>query len=319
MLIIGSKPVTPGVDLQPKKATFVPSSIKMAPEGNIMARKTLRTSYISTVVSITLVLFMIGTLGILVLHARKISNYVKENIQLSVMLLPDAKDKEIKKLMDMLENSEYVKSVTYITKEEAAAILKEDLGEDFVEFLGYNPLLGSVDVKLKAEHADMETVNDLKSRIGAYAAVKEVYFQQSLIDMINKNIRTFGLIILTFSALLFFIAAALINNTIRLSLYSRRLLIKSMKLVGATRGFIRKPFVLSGIMQGFLGAIFANVLLIGMLYLAAKEIPDLVVISDYEMILILMGGIIAAGVFISGVSTLFAVNKYLNRNTQDLY
>lgn len=291
----------------------------MAPEGNTMARKTLRTSYISTVVSITLVLFMIGTLGVLILHARKISNYVKENIQLSVMLLPDAKEQDVNALMKMLEESEFIKSVTYITKEEAAASLKEDLGEDFVEFLGYNPLLSSIDVKLKAEHADLETVNELKSRIGSFASVKEVYFQQSLIDAINKNIRTFGIVILGFSALLFFIAAALINNTIRLALYSRRLLIKSMKLVGATRGFIRKPFLLSGIMQGLLGALFANILLAGLLFVASKEIPDLAAISDFQMILTLMGGVVIAGVFISGVSTFFAVNKYLNRNTQDLY
>lgn len=292
---------------------------KMASETNKMARKTLRTSYISTVVSITLVLFMIGTLGVLVLHARKISNYVKENIQLSVMLLPDAKDQDINLLMKMLEGSEFVKSATYVTKEEAAASLKEDLGEDFVEFLGYNPLLSSIDVKLKAEHADLETVNSLKSQIGASASVKEVYFQQSLIDMINKNIRTFGIVILGFSALLFFIAAALINNTIRLSLYSRRLLIKSMKLVGATRGFIRKPFLWSGIMQGLLGALFANFLLAGLLYFASKEIPDMAAISDFQMILTLMVGVVIAGVFISGISTFFAVNKYLNRNTQDLY
>ena len=262
---------------------------------------------------------MIGTLGVLVLHARKISNYVKENIQLSVMLLPEAKETETKRLMEMLEKSEFVKSTHYTSKEDAAQELKEDLGEDFVEFLGYNPLLASIDVKLKADYADSENVNELKSKISSFAAVKEVYFQQSLIDMINKNIRTFGLIILGFSALLFFIAAALINNTIRLSLYSRRLLIKSMKLVGATRGFIRKPFVLSGIMQGFYGALIANILLAALLYLSQKEIPDLVEIQDYEMVLTLMGGVVLAGVFISGISTYFAVNKYLGRSTQDLY
>ena len=291
----------------------------MAPEGNKMARKTLRTSYISTVVSISLVLFMIGTLGVLVLHARKISNYVKENIQLSVMLLPEASLEDIGKLMKTLEKSEYVKSTTYITKDEAAAKLKEDLGEDFVGFLGYNPLLGSIDVKLKAEFADMQSVNVLKSQISSFPAVKEVYYQQSLIDMINKNMRTLGLVILGFSGLLFFIAAALINNTIRLSLYSRRLLIKSMKLVGATRGFIRKPFVWSGIMQGFYGALIANILLAVLLYFSRKEIPDLVEIQDYKMILTLMGGVVASGIFISGISTFFAVNKYLRRNTQDLY
>ncbi|HMT29494.1 MAG TPA: hypothetical protein PKD91_09475 [Bacteroidia bacterium] len=184
------------------------------------------------------------------------------------------------------------------------------MGEDFVGFLGYNPLLGSIDVKLKAEFADMQSVNVLKSQISSFPAVKEVYYQQSLIDMINKNMRTLGLVILGFSGLLFFIAAALINNTIRLSLYSRRLLIKSMKLVGA---------VWSGIMQGFYGALIANILLAVLLYFSRKEIPDLVEIQDYKMILTLMGGVVASGIFISGISTFFAVNKYLRRNTQDLY
>lgn len=291
----------------------------MTQEGGKMARKTLRTSYISTVVSISLVLFMIGTLGVLVLHARKISNYVKENIQLSVMLMPEAKDAEVARLMKMLEKAEAVREATFISRDSAAASLQEDLGEDFVEFLGYNPLLASVDVKLKADHTDMEQVESLKAKIASFAVVKEVYYQQSLIDMINRNIRTFGMVILGFSALLLFIAAALINNTIRLSLYSRRLLIKSMKLVGATKGFIRKPFILGGMMQGFLGAVIANIMLVVLLYFSRKEIPDLAAIQDYEMILKLMGGVILAGVLIAGMSTWFAVNKYLNRNTQDLY
>ncbi len=293
--------------------------IIMSSDGNKMARKTLRTSYISTVVSIALVLFMIGTLGVLVLHARKISDYVKENIQLSVMLLPDAKGEEIQTLVQTLEKSEFVKSTTYITKDEAAEQLKKDLGEDFLGFLGYNPLLGSIDVRLKADFADMETVNALKSRIAAFSVVKEVYYQESLIDMINKNMRTLGLVILGFSSLLLFIAAALINNTIRLSLYSRRLLIKSMKLVGATRGFIRRPFVLNGIMQGFYGAVVANMLLVVLLYFSRMEIPDLVEIQDYNMILTLMAGVLLIGIFISGISTYFAVNKYLSRQNQELY
>lgn len=291
----------------------------MTREEGKMARKTLRTSYLSTVVSIALVLFMIGTLGMLVLHARKISNHVKENIQLTVMLLPEAKEEAANKLIRSLEKEEAVKEVFLVSKEEAAASLKEELGEDFVEFLGYNPLLASLDVKLNADFANIETIELLKEKIISFPIVKEVDYQQSLIDMINRNIRTFGLIILGFSAILFFIAAALINNTIRLSLYSKRLLIKSMKLVGATRGFIRRPFVWSGILQGLYGAVVANLLLAGLMYFAAKEIPDLAELTDAKMTLTLMGGVIAAGILISGVSTFFAVNKYLNRNTQELY
>jgi len=291
----------------------------MATDSNPLARKALRTSYISTVVSISLVLFMLGTLGVLVLHAGKISSYVKENLQLSVILLQSASDNEIKRVVAALEKSEAVKEVRVVTKEEAAEAMKKDLGEDFIGFLGYNPLLASLDVKLHAAFTDNASIDKLKEQLGGFTVVKEVYYQQSLIDMVNKNIQTFSLIILGFSALLFVVSAALINNTIRLALYSKRLLIKSMKLVGATRGFIRKPFVISGILQGLLGAVIANVLLAGLLYYTYREIPDLAFITDYSIIAQLMGGVAAAGIVISGLSTLLAVNKYLSRNTADLY
>jgi cell division transport system permease protein len=291
----------------------------MTNESGKLARKTLRTSYISTVISISLVLFMIGTLGVLVLHARKISDYVKENIQLTVMLLPETKQEDAQTLAAKIGQSEYVLSTSFVTREQAAEELKKELGEDFIGFLGYNPLLPSIDVRLKAQYADLERVNRLRSVITAHPAVKEVIYQESLIDMINKNMRTLGMIILGFSALLFLIAAALINNTIRLSLYSKRMLIKSMILVGATRGFVRKPFLTGGFMQGLYGGLIANLLLLVLLWFSRQQIPDLVAIQDYQMIMTLMGGIVLAGVVIAVASTFFAVNKYLRSNTQDLY
>ncbi len=291
----------------------------MTNQSGKLARKTLRTSYISTVISISLVLFMIGTLGVLVLHARKISNYVKENIQLTAYLLPDTKEEDAQALLATIGKSEYVRSTTFVTRDAAAEELKKELGEDFIGFLGYNPLLPSIDVRLKAEYADLERVNQIKSLIVAHPAVKEVRYQESQIDMINKNMRTLGMIILGFSGLLLLIAAALINNTIRLSLFSKRLLIKSMILVGATRGFIRKPFLTNGVMQGLYGGLIANVLLLVLLWFSRRKIPDLVEIQDYTMILTLMLGGVVAGILIAFASTFFAVNKYLRSNTQDLY
>jgi cell division transport system permease protein len=291
----------------------------MSQETGKMARKTLRTSYISTVVSIALVLFMIGTLGVLILHANRLSNYLKENIQLSVTLLPEARDAEIEQLGKKLEKAPFVLSSTFVTKDSAAAQLQRELGEDFVSFLGYNPLLATYDIRLKADYAHTDSIATIKSIISSSPAVKEIHYQESLIHSINKNVRTLALVILGFSALLLFIAAALINNTIRLALYSKRLLIKSMKLVGATRAFIRKPFMISGVMQGFYGALIANILLIGVLYLARMEIPELGDIQDLEMLSILMGGVTLMGILISAASTFFAVNKYLRRNTEDLY
>jgi cell division transport system permease protein len=292
---------------------------KMTQENGKMARKTLRTSYISTVVSIALVLFMIGTLGVLVLHANRLSNYLKENIQLTVTLLPEAKDADVTRLGKTMGSSPFVRQVTYVTKDSAAAQLQRELGEDFVTFLGYNPLLATYDIRLNADFAHPDSVAKLKTLISTSPAVKEIHYQESLIHDINRNVRTLALIIIGFSALLLFIAAALINNTIRLALYSKRLLIKSMKLVGATRGFIRKPFMMNGIMQGFYGAVVANILLLGVLYLARQEVPELGDIQDLEMLGILMGGVTVMGILISALSTLFAVNKYLRRNTEDLY
>ena len=241
---------------------------KASQETNILARKTLRTSYISTVVSIAMVLFMIGILAIIVLHAQKISDYLRENITLTIMLDNDARQGDIDRLVKKLEESEKVKAVVMTSKEEAAEILKEELGEDFVSFLGYNPLLASLDVSLNADFANTESVDSLQIGIKESPAVNEVLYQQSLADEINKNIKKIGMIIVGFSILLLFIAAGLINNTIRLSLYSKRLLIKSMRLVGATRGFIRKPFLISSIIQGLWGAGIAIILLGVLMYFA---------------------------------------------------
>lgn len=288
-------------------------------ELNVLARKTLRTSYISTVVSIALVLFMIGVLAIMVLHARKISEYLRENITLTVMIKPDSREGDVDRLIKKLEESHKVKSVVFTSKEEAAEILKEDLGEDFISFLGYNPLLASIDVQLNAEYANTTSVDSLQIAINDSRATKEILYQQSLADEINKNIKTVGMIITGFSILLLFIAAGLINNTIRLSLYSKRLLIKSMRLVGATRGFIRRPFLISSMIQGLWGAGIAVALLGILLYFAKRELPELVDISDMEMLFKVLVYVVAGGVFISGISTYFAVNKYLKRSSEDFY
>ncbi|MFM8949198.1 MAG: cell division protein FtsX, partial [Bacteroidota bacterium] len=190
----------------------------MSESNNPLARKALRSSNVSTVVSISLVLFMLGVLGVLVMHARKISDYVRENLELTVVLLADSKEADVLALKDALQKSEAVKEVTLVTQEQAATAMKQELGEDFVSFLGFNPLLASLDVRLRAEFTDTEYVNALKDRISQYPVVKEVYFQQSLIDSVNKNIRMFSLVILGFSLLLALVAGALINNTIRIAL-----------------------------------------------------------------------------------------------------
>jgi len=291
----------------------------MSESNNPLARKALRSSNVSTVVSISLVLFMLGVLGVLVMHASKISDYVRENLELTVVLLADSKEEDVKALTEVLQKSEAVKEVRLVTKEQAAADMKQELGEDFVSFLGFNPLLASIDVRLRAQFTDTEYVNALKERISEYPVVKEVYFQQSLIDSVNKNIRMFSLVILGFSLLLALVAGALINNTIRIALYSKRLVIKSMRLVGATKGFIQKPFVINGVLQGLLAGVIANLLLATLVWYSSREIPDLAYVTDMMMVVKLMTAVMLGGMIISGVSTFVSVNRYLKRNSAELF
>jgi cell division transport system permease protein len=201
----------------------------------------------------------------------------------------------------------------------AARNLTQDLGEDFIKFLGYNPLLSSIDVYMKADFANNQSIDILSKQLQKNPMINEVRYQKSLVDMINQNIRTISLVILGFGSVLLIIAVALINNTIRLAIYSQRFIIKSMQLVGATRGFIRKPFINYGILHGFIAGLIAIILLVLTLYFAQKEIPELVILTDFTEFGIVFLGVIGVGILISGISTYFAVTKYLGLKTQDLY
>jgi cell division transport system permease protein len=291
----------------------------MASVNEKYARRKAQSSYFSTVISISLVLFMLGALGLIVLHAKKLSDYVKENIGFSIILKENVKEVDIVQLQKTLDAANYVKSTEYITKEKAAESLKKDLGEDFVSFLGYNPLLASIEVRLKADYANNDSIAWIERELLANTKVKEVIYQKSLISMVNENIKKISLVMLGFSALLLLISIALINNTIRLSIYSKRFLIKSMQLVGATKGFIRRPFVIKGIMQGIYAGIIAIALLVGLLYFAQREIPELLYLQDEQLIAILFGFVILLGILISWFSTFLAVRKYLRLKTDDLY
>jgi cell division transport system permease protein len=287
-------------------------------EDSRAARKT-KTIYISTVISISLVLLMVGLLGLILVHGRKLSNYVKENIVLNVIINEGTKEVDVLQLQKQIEANNYVKSTQYISKELAARNLTQDLGEDFIKFLGYNPLLSSIDVYMKADFANNQSIDILSKQLQKNPMINEVRYQKSLVDMINQNIRTISLVILGFGSVLLIIAVALINNTIRLAIYSQRFIIKSMQLVGATRGFIRKPFINYGILHGFIAGLIAIILLVLTLYFAQKEIPELVILTDFTEFGIVFLGVIGVGILISGISTYFAVTKYLGLKTQDLY
>src|ERR1700761_3715854 len=287
-------------------------------EASESSKKT-KTIYISTVFGIAMVLLMIGLLGMILVHARGIRRYVKENIVLNIFVDDAAHETDVMQLQKQLEANPMVKQAQYINKDLAARNLQKDLGEDFVKFLGYNPLSGSLDVYLKAQYANNTDIEKFKTELMKNPVIKEVKYQQSLVDQMNQNLTSISLIILAFAAIFVLLSVALINNTIRLAIYSQRFLIKSMQLVGATKNFIRKPFILYGIWHGVLGALIAIIILMGTLYLAEKQIPDLVILQNYTEFGIVFLIVIGLGIFISGFSTFLAVNKYLRLKIYNLY
>lgn len=287
-------------------------------ESSAAAKKT-KTVYISTVISIALVLLMLGLLGLIMVHAKNLSNYVKENIVLNIIVKDGAKEVDVLALQKQLDAHQYVLKSQYVSKELAARNLQKDLGEEFVEFLGYNPLLSSIDIYMKAEHANNQSIQSFSNQLTKNPLVKEVIYQKSLVDMVNQNIRTIGLIILGFACVLLIISVALINNTIRLSIYSQRFLIKSMQLVGATKGFIRKPFLGYGVLHGLLGALIAIILLLATLYVAQQQIPELVILQDPFEFALVFAAVLGIGIMISFFSTYLAVSKYLRLKIYDLY
>ena len=290
----------------------------MKPQKKVSKRK-LQSSYLTTIVSISLVLFMLGLLGILILNSKKLSDHVRENIGFSIIMNEGVKEARIMELKKNLDASDFVKYTEYITPEEAAEELQEDLGEDFIGFLGYNPLLPSIDLRLNAEYANIDSLKVIETQLLQNNEIKEVYYQESLVEMINANLRRIGFFILVFSVLLLIMATALISNTIRLSVYSKRFLIRTMQLVGATKSFIRTPFILTGILHGLIAALIASAALLSILYFLMQEVPELVNLQDFNLFAMLFGFVILTGVIITWLSNLSAVNKYLKAKPEDLY
>jgi cell division transport system permease protein len=287
-------------------------------EPSISAKKT-KSIYISTVFAIAMVLLMVGLLGLILVHANRLSRYVKENIVLNIIVDDGAREPDVLQLQKQLETDPSVKMAQYVPKELAARNLQKDLGEDFVSFLGYNPLPESIDVYLKADFANNADIAKFKAQLLKNPIVKEVKYQASLVDMMNQKLASISLIILGFAGIFLIVSVALINNTIRLAIYSQRFLIKSMQLVGATKGFIRKPFLLYSIWHGLLGGLIAVILLIGTLYVVTLQIPDLVILQNYNEFGVVFLVVIGIGIFISAFSTYLAVSKFLRLKIYDLY
>ncbi|MDI3526314.1 MAG: cell division transport system permease protein [Tenuifilum sp.] len=291
----------------------------MANPTNKATKGRLRSSYISSIISISLVLFTLGLLGILVISAHKLSAYVKENIGFDIYLNQDVTDADALYLKKQLDASTYIKSTQYFSKQDAARIMANELGEDFVAYLGYNPLNAYIEVRLKADYANNDSIAKIEQWLKRFPQISEVDYQRSLINLVNENVSRIGFVILVFAGLMLFVSLVLINNTIRLSVYSRRFIINTMKLVGASWGFIRRPFLLKSILHALYASFIAISLLVALLYAITKEVADIVSVLQPESIIFVFAAITAVGIFINFLATLLAVNKFLRLATDDLY
>lgn len=291
----------------------------MASETNKKFNSSVFSSSVSVVISLSLVLFIVGTLFLVLINAQKLSNYVKENIGFSVMLEENTSELDCLRFLKEIDANNFSKSATLVSKEQATKELRNELGEDFVDFLGYSPLLSSIDVKLNANYANADSLLKIKNQLQKNTNVFEVYYQEDLVEKINSNVNRITIFLLAFCSLLLIIAFVLINNTIRLSVYSKRFLIRTMRLVGAKNSFIKKPFLINSLYQGLYGAIFAVFMLIGSLQLIQKEAMHILNISDLKVIGTVFLLIFIFGIFISWISTYLSVKKYIKLTEHKLY
>src|SRR5690554_1023183 len=283
------------------------------------ARRRARSSAVSTIIGISLVLFMLGILGVLILNAQKLAKHVRENLQIQVFLADDLNEAGTLQLRKEIDAEPYTLKTEYISKEEAAEDLQREIGEDFMAFLGTNPLQAAIDLHVKAEYAVPDSLMHIASALEAHEGVAEVVYSPNLVRQINENVNKIGLVLLGFSALLLLVAIALINNTIRLTIYSKRFIIRSMQLVGATRGFIQRPFILTGILHGLYASFLAILLILGVLQAVRMEIPEFFEFNDILMFVKLFGLVALLGIIISGLSTLFAVRRYLRMDARKIF
>ncbi|WP_372774652.1 cell division protein FtsX [Mangrovibacterium sp.] len=282
-------------------------------------RRRVTRSYLTATISITLILFLIGLMSLLVLNAGRLSDYVREHVGFTLILQDNIRDAEILRLEKMLRATPFVKSTHFVNKEDAAATLAEELGEDFVDFLGFNPLFSSIDVKLYANYMEQDSLLVLEQRFLEYPQIKEVYYQRDLVRIINGNVRRISFLLLVFVLLLLFIFTALINNTIRISIYSQRFVINTMKLVGATRSFIRWPFILKSVAYGLIGGIIANLTILLLIYSYQKDFQSILDFHQLQTISLTFLIVLGFGALISGFSTYFAVNKFLRLQFDELF
>ena len=291
----------------------------MSKHDNKLMRRRLVNAYASSVVSISLVLLLVGIAAMLLLNARSVSNYFKENMEVSVIMTAEVSDEEATAFKEELDSARFVKSTALISREQGEAEMKEMLGEDFLELFETSPVPISIEMTMHADYVSSDSLEVVKSELMTWDVVDEVYYQSNLVDALNANFSRISAVIAVFIALLLFVSYVLINNTVRLGVFARRFTIHTMKLVGATRAFIRAPFLAQAAAQGFVSALLANGALFGLICLLKNRFGQMVEIFDTQVLIIAMGIVVAAGLLICVVSTFFVVNKLVALNKDELY
>lgn len=291
----------------------------MASGENRLIRRRLAGAWLSTVISISLVLLLVGVAGLLVANARSVSDYFKENMQVSVLMKQEVGDDEAMEYVSDLGAKPFIKSTTFVSREQGAKEMTDLLGEDFLNVFEAAPIPVSVDVTLKADYVSSDSLEVVKNEIMKSPLVDEVVYQQSLVDKLNTNLRKISMVLGVFIVLLLFISFVLINNTVRLNVFSRRFTIHTMRLVGATKSFIRAPFLVQAVFQGLFSALLATLMLVGILFFVRSEFAQLFEVFRLDMLLIVIGVEILAGVLICVVSTALVVGRLVSLSKDELY
>ena len=282
-------------------------------------RRRLANAYLSSVISISLVLLLVGVASMLLVNAKGVSDYFKENMQISVLMKQNVSDADALEYRTLLDGERYIKSTTFISREQGQRELADQLGEDFLDVFETSPIPVSVDVTLKAEYVSADSLAMVSKEIARSSLVDEVVYQQSLVDALNANLGRISVVIAIFIGLLLFISFVLINNTVRLNVFARRFTIHTMKLVGATKSFIRAPFLVQAVFQGVFSAMIANIVLVVILFVMRNELEQLFRIFRMDLLLLVMGIVLVCGIIICLVSTWFVVNKLVALKKDELY
>jgi cell division transport system permease protein len=282
-------------------------------------KRRLITSYFSVVLSVFLVLFMLGLLALLIVNSKKLSNDFKEGIAMSIYFKDEAKDTSLTHFGDSIKNVSFAKSVEFVSKEQAAKEHEKTLGENFTEFLGANPLQNSFDIHIKADYVVTDSIVKIERKLRENSLIADVNYDKQLVQMVDENVKVVTKWVLIISAFLTVIAVLLINSSLRLSIYANRFIIKTMQMVGATKAFIRKPFIWRSVKLGMIGAGVAVLALLGVLFYVDNMFPTLGVMDDITSILIILVGVFGVGILITWLSTHFATQRFLNLRTDDLY